>query len=123
MGDRKIILLVDDNVDALHTMALLLRSWGHTVEIARNGQEALEKATSNPPDLVFMDIKLPDLNGYEVARRLRAAARPGTPRIFALTGIPGMDFQQLSAEQGFEGHYAKPIAADLLESLVGKPSL
>ena len=113
------VLVVDDSPDALHAMNMLIRSFGHEVRTAKDGRTALELAKAFRPHFVFMDIKLPDINGYEVARRLKGDATLDGIRIFALTGIPGDDFRSISRSEGFEGHYAKPLDPAVLEDLLG----
>lgn len=112
------VLVVDDSPDALWAMTTLIRSMGHEVEVAKDGKTALECARKVSPDLVFVDIKLPDLNGYELARRLRALPNVNGVKIYALTGIPGEDFRDLSAAQQLDGHFAKPIEPSKLEELL-----
>ena len=70
------ILVVDDNADAAQSLAMLLRLRGHKANVAFSGSDALRMVQDNPPELVFLDIGMPDLDGYEVARRLRADSVP-----------------------------------------------
>lgn len=112
------VLVVDDSPDALWAMTSLIRSMGHDVEVAKDAKAALDRARQTPPDLVFVDIKLPDLNGYELARRLRELPGLDGAQIYALTGIPGDDFRDLSATRQLDGHFAKPIEPGKLEELL-----
>ena len=111
------ILVVDDNVDAAETLTVLLRKTGHEVEVARDGPAALEAVRAFQPTTVLLDIGLPGMDGYEVARRMRA--QPETRRIFlvALTGY-GQEEDRIRCEHaGFDLHLTKPIGADALQDL------
>jgi CheY-like chemotaxis protein len=83
------ILVVDDNVDVVETFVLLLRDMGHQAEFAVNGVGALATARSFRPEFVFLDLHLPGMDGYEVARRLKREPGLQDARIFALTGGGG----------------------------------
>lgn len=114
------VLVVDDNVDAASTAAELLRLLGHEVEVAHDGREALEKAAQLRPDTVLLDIGLPDIDGYEVARRLRQAIEAGAlpaMRLIALTGWGQDKDKRLSAEAGFDLHWVKPVGIDQLRQI------
>ena len=117
------VLVVDDSPDALWAMTTLIRSMGHEVEVAKDAKTALERAREVPPDLVFVDVKLPDLNGYELARRMRELPHVDGARIYALTGIPGEDFRAMSTTQQLDGHFAKPIEPGKLEELLTSVAL
>jgi len=111
------ILVVDDNVDAALSMALLLRLRGHDVVVAHSGQDALRIAEERPPSLVFLDIGMPGMDGYEVCRRLRAS-RLGATRIVAMTGYCLEQDRQRAKEAGFDAHAVKPVAfAELMKLL------
>ncbi len=103
------VLVVDDNVDAADTMVLLLKSLGHEVAVAYDGLGALEKADELTPDVVLLDIGLPGIDGYEVARRLRQRM-PGSPvRIAALTGYGQPSDRRRSLAASFDVHFVKPV--------------
>jgi PAS domain S-box-containing protein len=107
------ILVVDDNVDAATMLELLLRSLGHETRAVYDGASALKAATEFHPDVVLLDIGMPDLDGYEVARRLRAMKqRPR--RIIAVTGWGQPADRQRSQEAGFDKHLVKPVEANEL---------
>src|SRR5712672_3512460 len=80
------VLVVDDSLDMIHSMACVLRDMGHEVEFAINGYAALEAARRFRPEVVLLDIRLPDANGWEVARRLRGEASGRPVRVIAITG-------------------------------------
>jgi CheY-like chemotaxis protein len=110
---RRRILIVDDNVDAATTLDLLLRSLGHETSVAHNGMEALRLATEFRPQVVLLDIGMPGLDGYEVARRLRTMKKQGM-RIVAITGWGQEADRQRSREAGFDLHLVKPVEPDEL---------
>jgi CheY-like chemotaxis protein len=115
------VLIVDDNADAAQTMQLLLKSLGHDVRVANDGGEALEAAAEFRPDIVLLDIGMPGMDGYEVARRLRTLkAGDPRPRIVAVTGW-GQDLdRQQSREAGFDVHLVKPVDVAQLESILAE---
>ncbi len=112
------ILVVDDNVDAAETMAMLLDLSGHDARAAFSGQEALDVAFEFRPDLVFLDIGLPDMNGYEVARRLLAEPATAAARLIALTGWGTQEDIRKSKMAGFHAHLTKPVDPDAVEALL-----
>ena len=108
------VLVVDDNKDAAATLALLLRTLGHETRVAHDGREALRAAAQFKPEVVLLDIGLPDLDGYEVARRLRALDSAHKCRIVAVTGWGQEHDRQRSSEAGFDLHLVKPVGTDEL---------
>lgn len=115
------ILVTDDNVDAALTLASLLEVYGHELKIAHTGQKALDIAEQFHPDVVFLDIGMPGMTGYEVARRLRKMKGLGSSIIVAVSGWGAKDDLARSKEAGFDMHFTKPVApervSDLLRSL------
>jgi signal transduction histidine kinase/ActR/RegA family two-component response regulator len=112
------ILVVDDNVDAAETLELLLGSLGHETAVAHDGVQALKLAVEFRPDLVLLDIGMPGMDGYEVARRLRALRSKAPLRIVAVTGWGQESDRQRSREAGFDLHLVKPVdAASLARAL------
>jgi signal transduction histidine kinase len=105
---KRRILIVEDNADARDALAELLSSEGHTVEVAKNGPQALEVAGTFRPDVALIDIGLPGMDGYEVARRLRALGGPPM-HLVALTGYGQPADRQRTREAGFEIHLVKPV--------------
>ncbi len=105
------VLVVDDNVDSARSMAMLLQLEGYEVECAFDGEEALARAESHQPHAVILDLGLPLLNGYEVARRLRetpALSRIGPLLLIALSGYGRERDRARAAEAGFDLHLTKP---------------
>jgi CheY-like chemotaxis protein len=112
------ILVVDDNRDSAGSLATLLRLVGNDVRTAHDGPRALEAAAVYHPDLVLLDIGLPGLNGYEVARRLRAEPNHHRVVLVALTGYGGEEDRRRSLAAGFDHHMVKPIDFDALRALL-----
>jgi PAS domain S-box-containing protein len=103
------ILVVDDNVDSAETLAELLRRSGHDVTTAYTGPAALEAAAAHLPAIILLDIGLPGLNGYEVARRIRQYSELQTVQLVAMTGYGQESDLRLTREAGFNGHLVKPV--------------
>jgi CheY-like chemotaxis protein len=115
------ILVVDDHPDTLETMLVLLSAHGREVRAARTGADALSVAEDFRPDVVLLDIGMPGMDGYEVARRLRAVPELVDLQIIAVTGH-GMPLDMVcSREAGFDEHLVKPIDPARLESLLAGP--
>lgn len=108
------ILVVDDNHDAADSLVLLLQLHGHTAEAAYDGLSAVEIAQRNCPDVIFLDIGLPGMDGYAVARALRAAPETVATRIVALSGYAREEDRKRSRAAGFDDHLAKPLDPKLL---------
>jgi CheY-like chemotaxis protein len=116
------ILVVDDNVDAAESLAVLLRLEGHEVRVACDGPAALAAAQADPPELVVLDLGMPRLDGFEVARRLRE--QPGSDGVLlvALTGW-AQEEDRRCYEAGFDGHLPKPVELDALRQFLAHPRL
>jgi PAS domain S-box-containing protein len=111
------ILVVDDNVDAAGTLAELLDMMGCDASVAHDGAGALAAVVALAPDIVLLDIGLPDFNGYEVARRVRAMAGLRQPRLIALTGWGQEQDKRMAAQAGFDEHWTKPVDPSRLQQL------
>ena len=114
------VLIVDDNADSADSLALWLRLKGHEARTAYDGPQALAAALEQRPDLVLLDIGMPGMSGYEVARRLRA--HPDTRRtlLVAMTGWGQEDDRRRSREAGFDQHLVKPLEPRALEGLLAR---
>jgi signal transduction histidine kinase/CheY-like chemotaxis protein len=112
------ILVVDDNDDQVLSLAMLLTLQGHTVEHATSGREALERAAEFKPDIALVDLGMPDLNGLEVARRIRELPGLRNVVLVAQTGWGSDDDRKRSAEAGFDIHLVKPVTATALDEVV-----
>ncbi|WP_437896805.1 PAS domain S-box protein [Sorangium sp. So ce124] len=108
------VLVVDDNRDHAFALALLLEQAGHAIGLAHDGASALEMARSFAPDVVLLDIGLPEMDGYEVARRMRRSPGATELKIIAFTGYGQQDDLRRSREAGCDAHLVKPIAPDVL---------
>ena len=115
---RKRVLVVDDHRDAARILALLIESLGHEVRTANEGIEALEVLRRFQPEVIFLDIGLPQTDGYEVARRMRATPEGKTAKLVALTGWGHTQARERSREAGFDTHLVKPAAAKDLRALL-----
>jgi PAS domain S-box-containing protein len=114
----KRILIVDDNVDAANSLAEMLQIDGHITEVAYTGKDALSRAFARPADVVLLDIGLPDMNGYEVAARMRP--KIGSAQLIALTGYGQTEDVQRAIEAGFDAHLIKPVDFDELERIIAE---
>ena len=118
MAGRR-ILVVDDNADAAGAVAMLLESEGHDVRTASTGTLALTEVTRWSPDVVLLDIGLPDMDGYEVARAITALPVSPAPLLIALSGYGRPDDLQQAREAGFAHHLLKPAEPAALFALLG----
>jgi len=116
------ILIVDDNRDAAVTLAMILKSFGAETEIACSGHEALEKFAACSPTIVFLDIGMPLMDGYEVARRIRKNYPEQRPTLVALTGWGQREDRRKAREAGFDHHIVKPADIGVLRELVSSVS-
>jgi PAS domain S-box-containing protein len=112
------VLVVDDNADAASSLAVLLKLEGHDARVAHSGPSALEAVEQSLPDVVFLDIGMPGMDGYEVARRLRTQRGAAGLKIIALTGWGQEHDRQRAQAAGFDHHLTKPVAADVLHALL-----
>ena len=115
------ILIVEDNDDARESLRLLLESLGHRVIEAGDGRRALALALNHQPEVVLIDLGLPGLDGYEVARALRSSATGKTAALIAVTGYGQAEDRRRSKEAGFDAHLVKPVSQSLLASLIAVP--
>jgi two-component system CheB/CheR fusion protein len=121
-GQSLRVLVVEDNIDAGDSLSMLLRLYGHEALVARTGPAALEIAATFHPSLVLLDIGLPGMDGYEVARHLRANPELTGMTLCALTGYTPSEADRMRPQQaGFDHHFVKPVGlatlVDLLKSL------
>ena len=114
------ILVADDNLDAANTLSLLLRLAGHDVRTAHGGQLALKLATEFRPEFAFLDIGMPDLDGYEVAKRLRSTDSGKKLQLIAVTGLGQDEDKRRAFEAGFDHHMTKPVDPQRLDALLSQ---
>jgi CheY-like chemotaxis protein len=121
MAQKRKILVVDDNVDAADSLAILLGLEGHEVRVANDGPAALKIAQAEPPHMVLLDLGMPGMDGYQVARRLRRLPGFHDVLLVALTGWGQEEDQRRSREAGFDLHLVKPVEPDALKQLLAHP--
>lgn len=114
-GPRRRVLVVDDDADAGDSIAMLLRLNGHEVEVAYSALSGLEAASRIAPDVILLDIGLPRMNGYEIARRLRSDETLRATRLLALSGFGRAEDRERSRAAGFDDHLVKPASVEALE--------
>jgi signal transduction histidine kinase len=118
VGSKRRILVVDDNVDAAEALGELLRDYGHEVATAHDGPQALDNARLHHPEIILLDISMPEMDGYEVARRIRGELGLGDALLIALSGYGEDRHRRLAREAGFDQHVTKPVDASKLEELL-----
>jgi CheY-like chemotaxis protein len=117
------VLVADDNRDGAEIMSLLLQQYGYEVNIAHTGTEALTLAAQSAPEIAILDIGMPGMSGYEVARQIRAEAWGKHMMLIALTGWGQEEDKKKAFEAGFDHHLIKPIDPDALEALMASGKL
>jgi CheY-like chemotaxis protein/two-component sensor histidine kinase len=115
---KRRVLVVDDNRDAAESLGMLLEVMGSEVTVTFDGAKAIELASTLKPDIVLLDIGMPVMDGYEVARRLRAIDGGAKMLLVALTGWGQKEDKQLALEAGFDKHFTKPIDPNALAELI-----
>ena len=116
------VLIVDDNTDAADSLALLLKFNGHETHAVYSGKEALASIELFKPDVAVLDIGLPEMNGYDLARQIRKMPQSKGLRLIALTGYGQVEDQQRAHAAGFDGHLVKPVDLSSLERAIGGTS-
>jgi CheY-like chemotaxis protein len=112
------LLVVDDNKDSADVTALMLKRWGHDVCLAHSGKAAMDAAIAFRPNVVLLDIGLPDMSGYELASQFRRDGQLNNVQLVAVTGYGEEDDQLRFREAGFHAHLIKPVDAKKLQELV-----
>jgi CheY-like chemotaxis protein len=116
------ILIVDDAEDCRDVFATLVRLWGHLARTSANGSEALAAMEEFEPDVILLDIGMPEMDGYELCRRLRHTRRGAHARIYAVTGFDTDAHRRHYEAAGFDGRLLKPVDADALVRILGGDS-
>ena len=111
------ILVADDNADSAESLSLMLELLGHKVKMAQDGAEAVEVAKTFLPELVFLDLGMPRMNGYDAARMIRSLPECNGVVLIALTGWGQEEDKRRSQEAGFDHHIVKPIDFAVVEKL------
>jgi len=112
------ILIADDNTDAANTLATYLRLSGHRPVVAFDGGQALQLAASEPPDVMLVDLTMPTLNGFDVARNIRAQPWGSAVRLIAVSGWFSPEVIDRISHAGFDAHVTKPIDMDALPGVL-----
>lgn len=112
--DAPLILVVDDNPDAAESLALVLELEGFRTSVAHDGASALAQHAAARPDALLLDLGLPDMDGREVARRIRERGAPGQPVLIAISGLGRPEEVEASHAAGFAAHLVKPVAPDVI---------
>jgi CheY-like chemotaxis protein len=115
---KRKVLVVEDNLDSVHSMAMLLKAMGHEVQFAINGFAAIDVARNFRPDVILLDIGLPDYKGDEIARQFKYEPGMESVRIIAITGLPIAEVEQRALDAGCEQVFAKPMDPAALEKLL-----
>ncbi|HJV10644.1 MAG TPA: response regulator [Burkholderiales bacterium] len=113
----KRVLIIDDDIDAAHTLFMLLLEMGHAPAYATSGRAAIAQATKLRPEFVFLDIGLPDLDGSEVAKQLRQTGGCEHALIIAVTGL-GNEHRERMLQAGCDAYYVKPLDPKLIETFL-----
>lgn len=112
------MLVVDDNRDSADALAELLRLGGHEVAVAYSGREALAAGGSFRPEVVLLDLGMPEIDGYETARRLRAQPGGDSLKLVAFTGFGQERERERSRQAGFDHHLVKPVQVEQLSEIL-----
>jgi PAS domain S-box-containing protein len=114
------VLVVDDNEDSVDSLAMLLRMLGHEVATSNDGESALGAAEQFRPDVAILDIGLPKINGYDLAKQMREKAWARDIVLVALTGWGQQEHRRRSAESGFNHHLTKPVELEVLQQILSE---
>jgi CheY-like chemotaxis protein len=118
-GDSLRVLIVDDNTHAAESLAIVVKLWNHDARVAYAGPDAINLAETYRPQVVLLDIGLPGMDGYSVARSLRSRSEFSDILLVAMTGYGRDEDLQRSKSAGFDRHLVKPIDFDELQSILG----
>ena len=119
-GPKGRILVIDDNVDATRILRIMLELDGHEVQVLNDGSGARDVVRAFRPDVVLLDIGMPGMDGYAVARQLRDDAGDAAPLLVAITGFAQADDERRSREAGFDRHLVKPADREALQKLIAE---
>ena len=120
-GIHRRVLIADDNADAASTLGTMLELMGHEVMTASDGVDAVEKASAFKPDIIFLDVGMPRMNGYDACEAIRKLPGGDRMTIIALTGWGQESHKQRSREAGFDRHFVKPVALEDLNEIFENP--
>lgn len=117
---RMRVLLVEDHAETARTVSWLLNQAGHDVEVAHDGETAVSAARNNPPDVVLLDLGLPGIDGYEVARQVQEQPGYKRPLLVAVSGHSEAEARQRCEEAGIDLHLVKPVEPGYLQRLLSR---
>jgi signal transduction histidine kinase len=117
-SDGRRVLIVDDNEDAAEMLAELVKAWGHSARVAHDGLNAMDVGRDYHPEVVLLDLGLPRVDGFEIARNMRSEPWGSSARIVAVTGWGRDSDRQRSRDAGFDEHLVKPVSVDLLRTML-----
>jgi CheY-like chemotaxis protein len=117
-GGRKKVLVADDDAEARASLGELLELAGHEVHVCGDGEAALRIACECHPDVVFLDIEMPGMDGYSVCHSLRSRGGFEQTRVYALSGLTGAAHERRCRQEGFDGQFVKPLEVAALDRLV-----
>jgi two-component system, chemotaxis family, CheB/CheR fusion protein len=112
------ILVVDDEPDMVSSTTMMLELWGHTAFGAGNGSQALQATCLHQPDVILLDLAMPGVSGFEVARRIREASLVKRPFLIALSGHTNVNYRRQAAEAGVDIAFAKPVDCKALKAVL-----
>lgn len=122
-GDALRVLVVDDDQDTIDSLAMLLRHWGHEVQLAREGETAPKLADSLRPQLLLVDLAMPGMDGLQFARRLRSHPHFSKTPLIAVTGLGDPSHRQQAADAGFDDFVVKPYSLGRLLEVIARVQL
>jgi CheY-like chemotaxis protein len=116
-------MVVDDNIDAAQTLAMILSTHGHDVRVVHDPRDVMAVASQFRPDVAILDIGLPHMDGYQLARHLRGHADTARVVLIALTGYGQPDDVDRAHAAGFDHHLVKPVEPETVNALIGRPAV
>lgn len=119
-GASRRVLVVEDHLETVHSMAVMLKAMGHEVQFAINGFAAIDIARSFRPDFILLDLGLPDFKGDEIARQIKWEPGLEKTKIIAITGRSDEESRQRAKDAGCEEFFVKPLSPVALEELLAK---
>jgi signal transduction histidine kinase len=117
---RRRVVVVEDNPDIRETLRMLLQLWGHEVAMASDGRSGVDRVLQERPDVALIDVGLPGMSGYEVARAIRKSIPDGAIRLIAVTGYGQPSDRELAMQAGFDTHLLKPISPPVLQRVLAE---
>lgn len=114
------VVVIDDNADIRESLQMLLAMWGHEVAMAAEGRAGVALVVRDRPDVALIDVGLPGMNGYDVAREIRQSLPKGATKLIAVTGFGQPSDRELAKQAGFDMHLLKPISPEVLQRLLAE---